>query len=187
EAGLLIVDMLNDFDFRQGDALLRHAEPAAEVIGRLRDEADAAGLPVIYVNDNYGLWHGDADSIVEHCLKASPQARPILERLRPRRKDYLVVKPEFSGFYATTLSALLPRLGVTRLLLTGAAADICVLFTAADAHMREYELRVPADAVASTDPERRDWALDIMAKSMSADTRPTGELSLADWVARDRR
>ena len=67
-------------------------------------------------------------------------------------------------------------------MLTGVAADICVLFTAADAHMREYRLWTPADAVAGEDPQRTRWALDVMNRAMGAETRPTGELSLADWI-----
>ena len=72
---------------------------------------------------------------------------------------------------------------VRRLVLTGIATDICVLFTAADAHMREYELWVPADAVGSEEQQRSDWALDIMSKSMKADTGPTSERAFADWLA----
>ena len=94
------------------------------------------------------------------------------------------MKPQFSGFYTTNLPAILPRLGVRRLVLTGIAADICVLFTAADAHMREYDLWVPADAVGSEDRQRTGWALDIMARSMKADIRPTTDLRLTDWLAR---
>ena len=113
------------------------------------------------------------------------ERRPsIAARLRPRDRDLFVVKPQFSGFYATNLPVILPQLGVTRLILAGVSADICVLFTAADAHMREYDLWVPRDAVASTCEEHRDWALGIMAKSMAAEVRPTGELRLADWLAR---
>ena len=106
----------------------------------------------------------------------------IATRLAPRAWDVFVIKPQFSGFYATTLPAVLPMLGVTRLILTGIAADICVLFTAADAHMREYDLWVPADAVASEDDWRANWALDIIRKSMKANTSATTEHSLADWT-----
>jgi nicotinamidase-related amidase len=78
----------------------------------------------------------------------------------------------------------LPALGVSRLVLAGFAADICVLFTAADAHMRQYDLWVPGDAVASETGGHQDWALEIMRKSMSAETRPTTELDLESWVHR---
>ena len=108
---------------------------------------------------------------------------PISERLRPREDDFFIIKPQFSGFYATNLPVLLPKLGVTRLVLTGIATDICVLFTAADAHMRDYALWVPEDAVAAASDERSRWALEIMNNSMGAQTTPTSELSLDEWIS----
>ena len=57
-----------------------------------------------------------------------------------------------------------------------------VFYTAADAHMREYDLWVPGDAVASTDQGRTEWALEIMRVSMKADTRATADLALGDWL-----
>jgi nicotinamidase-related amidase len=183
DTALLIIDMLNRLDFPQGGKLRPAAEAAAEVIVRLRDQADAAGAAVIYVNDHHGEWLDDRSAIVARAQEEGSPGRTLAMRLTPRPSDYFVVKPQFSGFYSTTLPAILPRLGVSRLILTGVAADICVLFTAADAHMREYALWVPADAVASEEEQRTRWALDIMAKSMSADTQPTTQRSLDDWLA----
>ena len=183
-AALLIIDMINRLDFDGGDALLRAAEAAGERILDLRDQASAAGVPVIYVNDNHGDWHEDRAAIVAKATMEDCPGRALSQRLAPRDEDFFVMKPQFSGFYTTTLPAILPRLGVRRLVLTGIAADICVLFTAADAHMREYDLWVPADAVGGEDPQRTGWALDTMAKSMKADTRPTTERRLEDWLAK---
>jgi nicotinamidase-related amidase len=98
-----------------------------------------------------------------------------------------VIRPQVSGFYATNLPVLLLKLGASRLVLSGVAADICVLFTAADAHMRDYDLWVPRDAVASDRPEHRDCAHGIMKKSMAAETRPSSEYALRDWLADARR
>lgn len=165
--------------------MLPDALAAARAIQRLRDEARAADVPVVYVNDNYGQWHSERSLIVEHCARDSSLGREIVDLLKPDEDDFFVIKPHVSGFYSTNLPALLPRLGASRLILTGVAADICVLFTAADAHMREYDLWVPGDCVASSDPQRTRWALDIMADSMKADTRPTGECRLEDWLRRD--
>ena len=118
------------------------------------------------------------------CLdRALKSENPISERLRPREDDFFIIKPQFSGFYATNLPVLLPKLGVTRLVLTGIATDICVLFTAADAHMRDYALWVPEDAVAAASDERSRWALEIMNNSMGAQTTPTSELSLDEWIS----
>lgn len=179
---LLIIDMINDMNFEEGDELLDEIDTAVEVVATLREQARKAAVPVIFVNDNFGHWHSDRQQIVRHV--ETTRGRRVLDRLRPDDDDYFIVKPQVSGFYATNLPVLLPRLGVNRLILTGVAADICVLFTAADAHMREYALWVPRDAVASDKSEHCDWALGIMRKSMDAETAPTSQLSLGDWLGR---
>ena len=179
---LIIIDMINALDFDGGDRLKESAEATIAPILALRDAADAAGVPVIYVNDNDGQWHSDRDKLIEETLSRASLGQALTEALRPRDTDYFIIKPQFSGFYATNLPVLLPQLGVSRLILTGVAADICVLFTAADAHMREYDLWVPADAVAGVSPERAAWAIDIMRDTLSAEVAATTDLSLADWI-----
>lgn len=184
QTALLIIDMINDLDFAAGHKMLPEATQAARAILSLRQQAGTAGVPVVYVNDNYGQWHSERSLIVDHCAREGAVGRELVEMLRPEKDDYFVIKPQFSGFYSTNLPALLPRLGASRLILTGVAADICVLFTAADAHMRQYELWVPSDCVASSDPQRTRWALEIMQHSMEAEIRPTTELRLEQWMAR---
>ena len=179
--GLLIIDMINDLAFEGADAMLEEIERASEVVHDLRSAADDARVPVIYVNDNYGQWHSERSRIVEHCRRG--RGRNIVSRLEPRPDDYFVIKPQLSGFYATNLPVLLPKLGVSRLVLTGIATDICVLFTAADAHMRSYDLWVPGDATASSRPEHLEWALQIMQKSLGAEIRPTSGFPLQRWLS----
>jgi nicotinamidase-related amidase len=181
---LLIIDMINDFAFADAEGMLDHAERISGVIAQLRGDAERAGVPVVYVNDNYGQWHSDRNKIIDYCREQNDRGGAIIDRLRPREDDYFVIKPQFSGFYATNLPVLLPQLGVSRVILTGLAADICVLFTAADAHMRDYDLWVPRDAVASSQEEHRDWALGIMEKSMAAETRAATEYRLEEWIER---
>jgi nicotinamidase-related amidase len=139
---------------------------------------------VVYVNDNYGHWTSERSRIIAEIRAATPQAETLAGMLAPRPHDYFVIKPQLSGFYATNLPVLLPQLGVSRLALTGFATDICVLFTAADAHMREYDLWVPRDAVAGDHDERTAWALDIMRSKLGAETAATGDLDLEAWIAR---
>lgn len=181
-AALLILDAINPFDFEGAEAIIQAAEQASHVIADLRSAADSLSVPVIYVNDNYGHWGSEKAQIVEAAKTASPAANDIVGRLAPRASDYFVIKPHFSGFYATNLTALLDRLEVGRLILTGFAADICVLFTSADAHMRGYDLWVPADAVAAEGSDRKAWALDILAQSMEAETRPAVEFKISAWL-----
>ena len=180
-AALLIIDMMNDLDFADANEMIPWLDGVADAIERLRTAADAARVPVVYINDNYGEWHSDRERIIDAVCERS--RRPdLVERLRPRRDDYFVIKPQFSGFYATNLPVLLPTLGADQLILTGIATDLCVLFTAGDAHMRNYGLWVPSDATACPSDRRRDWSLDIFAKSMGAETRSSSELSLETWL-----
>lgn len=181
---LLIIDMINDMDFAHGPQMLERTHAAADGILALRAAADRRGVPVVYVNDNYGQWHSERSRLVEHCMRPEAPGRELVARLAPREADYFVIKPMHSGFYATNLPVLLPKLGASRVILTGIAADICVLFTAADAHMRDYQIWAPADCMAAVSPERARWALDIMAQAMSAETRPTTALDLEEWLSR---
>lgn len=184
DAALLIIDALNPFDFEGAEQILPYVEAAAEAILALRAQARACSAPVIYVNDNQGDWRAGRNDLIQRFeTNGSPGAK-IAARLRPGEEDFFLTKPHFSAFYSTALPALLPRLGVRRLVLTGFAADICVLFTAADAHMREYDLWLPADAIAAEGEQRRRWALDIAAHSMGAQVVPRSELSFADWAGR---
>jgi len=176
---LLIVDMINDLDFEGGPRLLRHALPAARAIRALKRRAARAGAPAIYVNDNFGQWRSDFRQIVAHCGAEGACGAPLVEALRPEDDDYFVIKPKHSGFFSTTLELLLDSLGARTLILTGIAADICVLFTANDAYMRDFEIVVPADCVASESEERARQALDLMRRHLKADTGPSEAVDFA--------
>ncbi|QNE31749.1 cysteine hydrolase [Sphingomonas sp. NBWT7] len=183
-AAILLIDLLNTFEFVGGDQLKDAVAGMTAPLAALRRDAHVQDVPVIFVNDNYGRWHDEPSQLIDHAIDKGGET---VAAIRPVPSDYFVIKPESSGFYATTLPALLPRLGVSRLILCGVASDICVLFTAADAHMREYDLWVPGDLVASHHGERGDWALDMMANGMSAEIRPTTDLTLAEWLASEPR
>lgn len=180
-AALLIIDMINCFDFPGGDQLEPKAREAAAAIRRLRGSVERAGAAVIYVNDNFGEWHSEASRLVKRALDEGSSTTAVLQ---PERDDYFIIKPQFSGFYATNLPVLLPKLGVSRLILTGVSTDICVLFTAADAHMRDYALWIPEDAVAAEHDQRGRAALEIMRESMGAEIASTADLGLSAWTAR---
>jgi nicotinamidase-related amidase len=178
DTALLLVDVINDCEFEGGERLLEHAVPMADAIDALRRRARDAGVPVVYVNDNFGRWQSNFDRIIERCFEDRVRGLPIIERLRPERDDYFVLKPKHSGFYATPLDILLQHLGARTLIITGIAADNCVMFTASDAYLRDYQIRVPADCVASIDPADRDAALGLMRRTFKADTRPSREVEL---------
>jgi nicotinamidase-related amidase len=138
---LLLIDVINDMEFPDGgEKLLRQTLPAARKIAALKKRAVAAGVPVIYVNDNFGKWRSDFKKQVRHCLHDGVRGEPVARLLAPSAEDYFVLKPKSSAFFGTTLHSLLNHLEVTTLVLTGVAADVCILFTAHDAHLRDYQI-----------------------------------------------
>src|SRR6266567_8916362 len=164
DVALLLLDVINDLEWEGGERLFEHVMPMARNLAALKKRAKRAGIPAIYVNDNYGKWQSDFNKLVQHCLEAECRGRPLVELLRPEQEDYFVLKPKHSGFFSTTLDILLDYLQVKALILTGVAANICVLFTANDAYMRDFHLFVPSDAVASNTEEENRHALALMQK-----------------------
>lgn len=167
-AALLLIDVINDMEFPEGDKLLRQTLPAARKIAALKKRAVAAQVPVIYVNDNFGRWRSDFNQQVQHCLNDGVRGEPVARLLAPGEDDYFVLKPKSSAFFGTTLHSLLDHLGIETLILTGVAADVCILFTAHDAHLLSYKIIVPSDCVASNFKRETRAALGNMQKATHA-------------------
>jgi nicotinamidase-related amidase len=178
DVALVLIDVINDLDFPEAKQLLRYTGPMARKLLRLKQRAKQAGVPVIYVNDNFGRWRSDFRRLVAHCLHEKSRGREIVQLLRPDDDDYFVLKPKHSGFFSTTLNTLLRYLGSKKLILTGIAGNFCVLFTANDAYMRDYELIIPSDCTVSNTAEENRQALGLMRKFLKADTRPSTKLRL---------
>jgi len=175
---LLLIDVINDFEFEAAETLFKHALPAAKTIALLKKRTDKVGIPAIYINDNFGKWRSDFRTLISHCIDDDTRGRPIVELLKPRDEDYLVLKPKQSGFYSTTLDLLLKHLGAKTLILTGFTGDICVLFTAIGAHLRDYHLIVPTDCVVSQDARENERILNYMERVLEAGTRPANVIDL---------
>jgi nicotinamidase-related amidase len=187
EIALVLIDVINDLEFEGGEQLLHNALPAARNIARLKQRAHQAGVPVIYVNDNFGRWRSDFKRIVTHCLRDEVRGGPIAELLAPDHDDYFVLKPKHSGFFSTTLELLLRHLGAHTLVLTGIAGNNCVLFTANDAYMRDYKLLIPADCTASINPAANENALLQMQEVLKADIGPSTEIEFTVPAAKTAR
>jgi nicotinamidase-related amidase len=174
EIALLLVDVINDLDFPEANQLMRYVPAMARKLAKLKERAKAAAVPVVYVNDNFGRWRSDLHSLVEHCRQG--KAKQIVDLLRPDQDDYFVLKPKHSGFFSSTLETLLRYLGARKLIITGIAGNYCVLFTANDAYMRDYELVVPADCTASNTAGENREAIKLMKNYLKADVRPSGKI-----------
>lgn len=177
---LILIDVINDLSFPGAEGLIAEAEPMAGRLAQLKRRADASGVPVIYVNDNFGQWRSDFRRTIAHCTASSSPGRRVSRQLRPGSADYFVLKPKHSGFFGTTLDNLLSDLGIRRLILTGIAGNICVLFTANDAYMRGLKLFVPSDCLVSNTPARNQAALDQMRTVLRADTRSSTRIEFRE-------
>jgi nicotinamidase-related amidase len=163
---LVILDMVGCWNFPDADVLLRGAARVAPAIARLKRRCNAAGVPVIYANDNSGQWRSDFKFVVRESLESGGAGAEITRLLEPGPEDYFVLKPKHSAFFATPLELLLDHLRTQQMIITGVAGDQCVLSTAADARMRDFEVLVPADCIASQTPARDRRALEQLREAL---------------------
>ncbi len=180
---LILIDVINDMEFENGEALFEYALPAAKKMAKLRRRAKEAGVPVIYVNDNFGKWRSDFRQQLGHVLEDGVRGAPIAKLLRPDEEDYFVLKAKHSGFYHTQLDLLIDYLQVRTVILAGFATDMCVLFTASDAYLRDIEIIVPSDCSAAASVEHHDGALEHMMRVLHVETTPSDELDLDELIA----
>ena len=183
---LLLIDVINDLEFEGAERLLRYIPPMAERLADLKRRAKAANIPVVYVNDNYGKWQSDFNKLIDRCRNENVRGKRLVEALLPDEDDYFVLKPKHSGFFSTTLEVLLEYLGTRTVILTGIAGNICILFTANDAYMRDLQLFVPGDCCASNEARDNDYALEQMRTILKADITPSPELEL-EKILRDAK
>ena len=179
---LLLIDVINDFRFEDADRLRERANPIAEKLAVLKRRFDDAELPVIYCNDNFGRWRSNFDEIVEYCRSDKSNGQDIVDLLTPSDSDYAVLKAKESGFHETNLAVLLKHLGVERLVIGGFTTDICVLLTAMDAYLRDYDIIVPEDGATTIQPEHHAQALEYARRVLGAGVKPVDELHPAEMA-----
>lgn len=172
---LLLIDVINDLEFDGGDRLLPAAVAAADHIFDLKSAAHSRRLPTLYVNDNFGRWQSNFDALIDGYLEDDVRGAPIIRKLAPGARDYHVLKPQQSGFFATPLTVLLRHLNVANLILTGFTTDRCVMFTAMDAYTRGFKVAVPRNCCAAIEPGDHEQCLGYMRRVLKADVRPWRE------------
>lgn len=182
EVALILIDVINDFDFPNGKELLKRAIPVAKNIAALKKRTEEEGIATIYVNDNFGRWRSDFRAQVERCAADDRPGKPVADLLKPSDKDFFVLKPMHSGFYCTVLPALLEQLGAKTLILAGFASNICVLFTAHDAHMRKFKLVIPADCSAAETDEDHQFSINQLKSVLKANVDSSSELNFEEWL-----
>lgn len=165
---LLLIDVVNHFQFPDGARILRNALPMAPRLARLKARARHARIPVIYVNDNFGQWRSDAAKLLTYCLRPQCAGRRFVETIQPDSEDYCVLKPMHSAFYQTPLDLLLRHVGASSLIVAGLATNSCILCTAHEANMRDFDVTVVSDCCAARSPREHRQALDNIREMANA-------------------
>ena len=173
---LLLIDVLTTFRFPDGDAILEQALGIKDALVRLKTRAREAGIPVLYVNDNFGDWRSEKEVLMGRCLesKGAEFVRPLI----PDSEDYFVLKPLHSAFYMTTLEVLLRHLQVSSLILTGLTSGSCITATVHDANMRGFEIVVPSDCSCSRSLSEHTEALKQIETATGARIMPSASVRL---------
>jgi nicotinamidase-related amidase len=171
DTAVLVIDMMNAYRHEDAELLVPNVAQIIDPIGgliaaaRKRDEID-----LIYVNDNYGDFTADRDDIVQSALGG--EHPELVEPIVPDEGELFLEKVRHSAFYATPLAYLLSQLETKRLILTGQVTEQCILYTALDAYIRHFTVKVPPDAVAHIVPELGHAALQMMERNMRAEIVP---------------
>lgn len=181
---LLLIDVLTTFRFPDGDAILEQALGIKDALVRLKTRAREAGIPVLYVNDNFGDWRSEKEVLMGRCLesKGAEFVRPLI----PDSEDYFVLKPMHSAFYMTPLEVLLRDLQVRSLILTGLTSSSCVTVTSHDANMRGFEITVPSDCSSGRNPDEHNQALNQIQSATGAVVAPSSSIRLPLLIRKAR-
>jgi nicotinamidase-related amidase len=164
---LLLVDVLNDFRHEDGEKLLASFRERHPALLAAIEEARAAEIPVVYANDNRGVWDGDRGRLVAEAVEQGLGGE-LVEAIAPREGDRFVVKPRYSAFDHTPLELILRDLEVERVLLAGTATEGCVVQTAIDGRELGFKITVLADACASPDGRLEQVALTYLEEVVGA-------------------
>jgi nicotinamidase/pyrazinamidase len=164
---LLVIDMLKDFLDKDGALSIGDSEKLIQNVTSRLKEWREEGNAVIYIMDRHLPQDAEFKMFRPHCL-AGEKGGEVIGELAPREEDYKIYKRRYSAFFGTDLDLTLRELGVTELELVGVCTNICVLYTAADARMLNYDVTVRKNCVASFDEKAHEFALGELEKTLGA-------------------
>jgi nicotinate phosphoribosyltransferase len=164
---VLVIDMIKGFLEKGYPAYCgRKARSIIPNIQGLLERELAQGSKVFFMNDHHTPDDLEFKMFPPHCVEGTVETEPI-----PELANYpgeVIPKRRFSSFFDTPLEKKLSQLKPEKLIVCGICTDICVLQTVADARIRDYEVELPVDCVASFNEQAHRWALEYMEKTLGA-------------------
>ena len=194
---LVVVDIQSSAGDTTGEHGIEQMDGFAERLPRaerLVAAARASEVPIVFFQEmhrrsgvDFGRELDGAES--EHCLEGEP-ATDLYPTLRPRleerQDEFHIVKRRYSGFIGTEFEIVLRGLNASTLILIGGLTDVCVHYTFADAHQRDYYVRVVQDCVGGSSFARHEASLDAMEYLQAGARRTTDEIVAAFAALREQ-
>ncbi|CAN5233120.1 hypothetical protein BH09ACT8_BH09ACT8_56630 [soil metagenome] len=163
-----------------------HAERVKKA-EKLVAAARAAAIPVVFFQEvhrpsgvDFGRELDGTEGV--HCVEGQPGTAlepTLLPDLSGSHPEFHVVKRRYSGFIGTEFEIILRGLKASTLILIGGLTDVCVHYTFADAHQRDFYVRVVTDCVGGSSQARHDASLDAMEYLQTGANRTTDEILAA--------
>ena len=168
KSAILVVDLLSSFDFEGGDKVFNSISFKAEWLRKTLKLFRDCNLNVIYVNDELEdyKWKSDKKNLIKDCIK-NKKLKLFYKKIKPRKKDYLLLKTSYSAFFMTSLDVMLRNKGIQKIYIIGVAGDICVLLTAFDAIMLGYEVVIIKKGIASEQEKPSLKVIEHMANKLN--------------------
>jgi nicotinamidase-related amidase len=138
------------------------AERTARIVG-LVSEARHHGVPVVFIQEVHKPSLVDIGRELDgsegpHAIEGL-RSTELVDGLDPGPEEFLIRKRRYSAFFATELDLVLRAYGAKTVLLVGGLTDVCIHYTAVDAHQHDYFVRVATDAVGGSSIEAHEAAL----------------------------
>jgi nicotinamidase-related amidase len=183
KTALIVVDMIQTYDFPEGEALAENVERMVPNLERLLERAREDGALVVYVNDSFGDWSSDRERLLERARKAG--YGHLIEDIAPDEDVLFVLKARHSIFYQTPMDYILYENEIDHLVLAGQVTEQCILYSALDAHLRHIPVTVVEDALAYVYEDLAAAALQMMERNMHATVCSVDDVDF-DRVSADR-
>ncbi len=159
--------MLNPYDHDDAEPLKQSLSGMLDELSDLIAGARQGGHPIIYVNDHHGDWSAGSAEIAQRALAGT--APELVELVLPPDQAPFIVKARHLIFYQTLLEHLLRREEIDRLVLAGQVTEQCILYSALDGYLRNFQVVIATKAVAHICEELATAALQMMETNMHAE------------------
>ena len=167
KSALIVVDMLNRYEHEDAEPLVESVRESLPAIQGLLDAAREREVFTAYVNDHFGNWTANRESLCENAL-GGPHPE-LVEPIVPADDVPFLHKARHSIFYGTQVEYMLRSEGIERIVLTGQVTEQCFLYSALDGYVRHFEVALSPDAVAHIHQDLADAAVRMMERNMSAE------------------